>query len=172
MLSFFKKKKDEAVSTKELSAFLSGKVISIDEVKDSVFSSKMLGDGVAIEPKTDLPGGEGYLYVVSPCNGVITTVMEESRHAVGITADNGMELLIHEGIDTVALKGEGFKLFVSEGDRVKAGDGLLSFQPEVLKQKGYDMTCILAISNYQEFPELKFHVGMEAVAGETKIASV
>lgn len=162
MLSFFKKKKDEApVSNNVLKAFLSGKVIPIEEVNDPVFSSKMLGDGLAIEPASEL--------IVAPCDGVISTVMLESKHAVGITAANGMELLIHEGVDTVALNGEGFELFVNEGDKVKAGDKLIKFDAELIKSKGCPATCILAVTNSDEFPNMKLHTGMDAVVGETVI---
>ena len=143
MLSFFKKKKDEAPN-KALKAFLSGKVIPIEEVNDPVFS-------------------------VAPWDGVISTVMLESKHAVGITAANGMELLIHEGVDTVSLNGEGFELFVNEGDNVKAGDKLIKFNAKFIKSKGYPATCILAITNSDEFPNMKLHTGIDAVVGETVI---
>ena len=159
MLSFFKKK-DEAPN-KALKAFLSGKVIPIEEVNDPVFSAKILGDGLAIEPESEL--------IVAPCDGVISTVMLESKHAVGITAANGMELLIHEGVDTVSLNGEGFELFVNEGDNVKAGDKLIKFNAKFIKSKGYPATCILAITNSDEFPNMKLHTGIDAVVGETVI---
>ena len=163
MLSFFKKKKEtEPANPNELKAFLSGKVIPIEEVKDPVFSSKMLGDGLAIEPTSEL--------ILAPCDGVISTVMAESKHAVGITAANGMELLIHEGVDTVALNGEGFVLYVNEGDTVKAGDILIKFDAELIKSKGYQASCVLAVTNSDEYPNMKLHTGMDAVAGETIIA--
>lgn len=160
MLSFFKKKKDEA-SANEVKAFLSGKVIPIEEVADPVFSGKMLGDGLAIEPTSEL--------IVAPCDGVISTVMPDSKHAVGITAANGMELLIHEGIDTVSLNGEGFELYVNEGDKVKAGDKLLKFDAEFIKSKGFQITCILAVTNSDDYPNMKKHTGIDAVVNETLI---
>ena len=162
MLSFFNKKKNETtVSSNNLKAFLSGKVIPIEEVNDSVFSAKILGDGLAIEPENEL--------IVAPCDGVISTVMADSKHAVGITAENGMELLIHEGIDTVALNGEGFELFVKEGDNVKEGDKLIHFDAKLIKSKGYQTTCILVVTNSDDFPNMKLHTGMDAVVGETVI---
>ena len=96
--------------------------------------------------------------------------MADSKHAVGITAVNGMELLIHEGVDTVALKGEGFTLYVKEGDSVKVGDKLIKFDAELIKSKGYQITCILAVTNSDEYPNMKLYTGMDAVAGETIIA--
>ena len=162
MLSFFNKKKNETtVSTYTLKAFLSGKVIPIEEVNDSVFSAKILGDGLAIEPENEL--------IIAPCDGVISTIMADSKHAVGITAENGMELLIHEGIDTVALNGEGFELFVKEGDNVKEGDKLIHFDAKLIKSKGYQTTCILVVTNSDDFPNMKLHTGMDAVVGETVI---
>ena len=162
MFSFLKKKKKETtVSTYTLKAFLSGKVISIENVKDPVFSAKILGNGLAIEPENEL--------IIAPCDGVISTVMADSKHAVGITAENGMELLIHEGIDTVALNGEGFELFVKEGDNVKEGDKLIHFDAKLIKSKGYQTTCILVVTNSDDFPNMKLHIGMDAVLGETVI---
>ena len=162
MFSFLKKKKKETtVSTYTLKAFLSGKVISIENVKDPVFSAKILGNGLAIEPENEL--------IIAPCDGVISTVMADSKHAVGITAENGMELLIHEGIDTVALNGEGFELFVKEGDNVKEGDKLIHFDAKLIKSKGYQTTCILVVTNSDDFPNMKLHTGMDAVLGETVI---
>ncbi len=163
MFSLFKKKKNEApANPNELKAFLTGKVIPIEEVKDPVFSTKMLGNGLAIEPTDEL--------ILAPCDGEISTVMADSKHAVGITAVNGMELLIHEGVDTVALKGEGFTLFVKEGDAVKAGDKLIRFDAEFIKSKGYQITCILAVTNSDDYPNMKLYTDIDAVAGETVIA--
>ena len=116
MFSFLKKKSIASPAPFTLKAFVSGNVIPIEEVKDPVFSGKMLGEGLAIEPTDE--------WILAPCDGVISTVMEDSRHAVGITASNGMELLIHEGIDTISLNGEGFTLCVKEGYSVKAGEKL------------------------------------------------
>lgn len=165
MLSFFNKKKNETtVSNNNLKAFLSGKVISIENVNDQVFSAKILGDGLAIEPESEI--------IVAPCDGVVSTVMADSKHAVGITTKNGMELLIHEGIDTVALNGEGFELFVKEGDSIKTGDKLIHFDPELIKSKGYQTTCILVVTNSDDFPNMKLHTGMDAIVGETVIVEV
>lgn len=171
MFSFLKRKKKE-IPTQEkkdeahsanitLKAFVSGKVIPMEDVDDPVFSTKMLGDGLAIEPIDTT--------ILSPCDGIITSVMEESKHAVGIKLANGMELLIHEGIDTVALKGKGFELYVKEGDTVKTGDKLIQFNPETIKANGYHTTCILAITNSDEYPNIRLYSNIDAVAGETII---
>lgn len=160
MLSFLKKNKvAEPANPNVLVAFLSGKVLPMEEVKDPVFSSKMLGDGLAIEPSSEL--------IIAPCDGVISTIMETSKHAVGITAANGMELLIHEGIDTVALNGEGFELYVKEGDTVKAGDKLIRFDSKLIKSRGYQTCCVLAVTNSDDYPDMRLHTGIDAIAGET-----
>ena len=96
--------------------------------------------------------------------------MEGSRHAVGLTLANGVEILIHEGIDTVNMEGDGFEYFVKEGDKVNAGDKLLSFDPEKIKEHGYEKTCILVVTNGEDYPDMKLHTGMDAVQGETVIA--
>lgn len=158
MFSFLKKGKDN----KGLAAYISGKVIPIEEVNDGVFSEKMLGEGLAIEPTGNV--------ILSPCDGVISSVMEDSKHAVGITAKNGVEILIHEGLDTVSLEGEGFQLFVKQGQKVKKGDRLLQFDDKLLDEKKLAKTCIMVVTNSNEHPEVKFITGMEAVAGETIIA--
>lgn len=157
MLSFFKRGKEK----NELVAFISGRVIPIEDVKDGVFSEKLLGDGLAIEPTENV--------IISPCDGVISSVMEDSRHAVGITAKNGVEILIHEGLDTVSLEGEGFHLFVKQGQKVKKGDRLIQFDENLLNERNLAKTCIMVITNSQEYPEVKLHTGMDAVAGETVI---
>jgi glucose-specific phosphotransferase system IIBC component len=105
---------------------LDGKIIAITQVPDQVFSQKIVGDGFAIEPSS----GE----VVSPVDGIITSVLD-SKHAVGITADSGLELIVHFGIDTVHLRGDGFTLFVNQGDRVKAGQSIFKADLKAIKAK-------------------------------------
>ena len=153
MFSFFKKKQAPAEEKKAfvVKAYLSGKVVPIEEVKDEVFSSKALGDGLAIEPVENV--------IVAPCDAT-----------VGLTLANGVEILIHEGIDTVNMEGDGFEYFVKEGDKVSAGDKLLSFDPEKIKAHGYEKTCILVVTNGDDYPDMKLHTGMDAVQGETVIA--
>lgn len=164
MFSFFKKKQAPAEEKKAFAvkAYLSGKVVPIEEVKDEVFSSKALGDGLAIEPVENV--------IVAPCDATVSVLMEGSKHAVGLTLANGVELLIHEGIDTVNMEGDGFEYFVKEGDKVSAGDKLLSFDPEKIKAHGYEKTCILVVTNGDDYPDMKLHTGMDAVQGETVIA--
>lgn len=147
----------------ELKAFLSGKVIPLEEVPDDVFSKRIIGDGLAIEP-TDHT-------VVAPVAGTVSVVMQDSKHACGITLDNGMEILIHIGIDTVAMNGDGFELFVNQGDHVEAGQPLISFDPEKIRAAGYPLTTILIMTNPGQAKDLKYRdqEGLEAQAGTTAI---
>lgn len=105
---------------------LDGKILNLSQVPDKVFSQKIVGDGFAIEPTN----GE----VVSPVDGLVSTILD-SKHAVGITAENGLELIVHFGIDTVNLKGEGFTALVTVGDKVKAGQPMLKVDFELVKAK-------------------------------------
>ena len=110
---------------KKVIAPLSGKVIALSEVPDEVFSQKVLGDGAAIIPEDGK--------IVSPVNGEVSTV-SETLHAYGFTSDDGLEILVHVGIDSVALKGAGFTAHVKEGDKVKAGDLVAEVDLDVLKK--------------------------------------
>lgn len=119
-----------------------GKIIPLSEVEDEVFSTGILGEGIAIIPDS----GEIY----APVDGVVSTVAE-TRHAVSITADCGAELLIHCGIDTVALRGEGFETYVMAGERVTPGKLLLKFDPARIRASGYAVTTPVVVVNATEF---------------------
>lgn len=131
-----------AKSSLALHSPLSGDVIALEEVADEAFSQKVLGDGVAIRPH------EGK--VVAPCDARVETVIE-SRHAIGLACDNGAELLIHVGLNTVNLQGEHFRPLVKEGDIVKAGTPLLEFDKEAIERAGYDLTTPVLVINSDEF---------------------
>ena len=114
-----------------------GKVIAREDIPDETFASGVLGDGVGIEPEDDL--------VVSPFDGTISSVAE-SHHAVGIES-NGMEMLIHVGVDTVNMQGDGFTCLVKEGDEVKAGQPLIRFDRAKIKAAGYSETVAVLLTN-------------------------
>lgn len=159
-MGFFKRKaKEEPV--KSLKAFVPGKVISITEVNDQVFASKALGEGVAIQPAAQT--------ITAPCDGVISMVAEDSNHAIGMTLNNGAEILLHIGLDTVSLNGEGFHVFVREKDKVKQGDRLMEFDKELIEAKGFETTCILVVTNSDDYPDAEYFSGMEAAQNETEI---
>lgn len=135
-----------AAGEKTLFAPLKGNVISREEIPDETFAAGILGDGVGIEPET----GE----VVAPFDGEISSVTD-TCHAVGITGPGEMEVLIHVGVDTVNMKGEGFELFVSEGDKVKAGQKLIAFDMEKIKAAGYSTTTAVLLTNSDDYPDFK-----------------
>ncbi|MBQ1492913.1 MAG: PTS glucose transporter subunit IIA, partial [Blautia sp.] len=114
---------------------------------DETFASGVLGDGVGIEPAV----GE----VVAPFDGVISSTTE-TKHAVGITGPGEMELLIHVGVDTVNMKGDGFELFVKEGDTVKKGQKLITFDIEKIKAAGYSPTTAVLVTNSDDYEGLAF----------------
>lgn len=145
----------------KLNACISGSLIDMSEVQDEMFSHKMMGDGVAIEPTGDT--------VVAPADSEVTMVMEESLHAIGLRLDNGAELLIHVGIDTVKLQGRGFQLLTEQGARVKAGDPLIKFDPQVIQEAGYQTTVIMAVTNSGDYPQMKKQPDQSVVAAETPI---
>lgn len=138
--------KAQTAVEKALFAPVKGNVIGREEIPDETFAAGILGDGVGIEPET----GE----VVAPFDGEISTVAD-TRHAVGITGPDGMEVLIHVGIDTVNMKGEGFEVFVSEGEKVKTGQKLLTFDIEKIKEAGYSTTTAVLLTNSDEYPDFK-----------------
>ena len=126
----------------KLSAFASGAVVPIEAVPDPVFAGRMMGDGLAIDPV------EGVLY--APCAGRIVQ-LQASRHACILEAENGARILLHIGIDTVLLKGEGFVAHVAQGDTVRAGQPLIAFDLAVLKRHGKPAVTILVIENGDEY---------------------
>ena len=150
--------------TIEVRAFLSGKLMPIEEVGDGVFSEKILGDGLAIEPESET--------VLAPCDGTISTLMEDSRHAVGMVLENGTELLIHVGLDTVQMKGEGFTYLVKENEAVKAGTPLLTFSREKIRQAGKRDVTVLAFTDGTEGKTISLYANGFAEAGKTKIADI
>lgn len=150
-------------SLTEIKAILSGKVIPIEEVDDDVFSQKVMGDGVAIEP-TDTT-------VVAPADAEVSIVMAETGHACGLTLANGMEILIHVGIDTVDMGGDGFKLLVAQGDHVSCGAPLIQFEPEKIKAAGHPTTTMLILTGEGTARNIQMRTGQTAEAGKTAVIS-
>ena len=145
-----------------LTAFATGKLVPIEEVPDEAFASKAMGDGVGITP-TDK-------YITAPADGSVMMVMEETGHAIGLKLDTDMEILIHIGIDTVKMQGDGFKVLVKNGDSVKAGDKLVEIDIDKIKKAGYNPITIMAVTNCFQFGALKFVPAQDVTAGKTKIA--
>lgn len=150
-------------TVRELKAMVNGEVIPVTEVKDDVFSSCMLGNGIAIHPADGT--------VVSPVSGEISVTMDGSNHAISIKVAPGFDLLIHIGLDTVSLNGKGFTSHVSMGQKVKAGDRLITFDKAYIEEMGLCPDVILVALDNPELPVLEYHTGVRAVAGETVIAT-
>lgn len=136
----------QAGQSQLLHAHMNGKVVPLEQVPDEAFSGKVLGDGCAIEPT------DGKLY--APCDGVIDTVFE-TCHAVNMRSDQGAELLLHVGIDTVKLGGKYFTAHVQDGQQVKTGDLLLSFDADKIRQAGYQLTTPLIVCNSEDYNKME-----------------
>ncbi len=126
----------------ELKAPMSGQCVSMQQVPDEVFSDEILGKGVAIEPD------DGMVY--APCDGVITNVAS-TYHALCITSENGIEILLHIGIDTVDMKGKGFSCYVKEGKKVKCGDKLMKLDLKACKKAGHNPISPVIIMNHDDY---------------------
>ena len=155
----FKKRKN----VNDLKAYISGDLISIDQVNDDVFSQKMMGDGIAIKPK----GNEVY----APCDGKVTAIFDSTEHAVGLTLDNGMEILIHCGLDTVNLTEKVFSCTVTKEQKVKQGQVLLTFDHDKLKAMNYEDVIMLVLLNPGNAKNVKFVSDQEVKAKESVIAT-
>ena len=164
MFGFKKRKTNLKLSDVDdnwLYAPLSGEVVPLEEVHDAVFSQKVMGDGIGIEPVNNI------LY--SPVNGTVSMIFP-TGHALGIDADNGARIIIHIGIDTVELHGKGFDVLVSKGDRVKTGEALVKVDFKQIKEK-YEITTMIIIENSGEY-HLSFSERKKINAGEKLIEMV
>ena len=130
--------------TKEIKSPLSGKVIALSKIDDPVFAGGAMGNGIAIQPSDNK--------VYAPLDGTVEFVAD-SKHAVGIKSDDGVELLIHVGMDTVQMNGKGFDVKVNANDKVKAGDLLLEFDREAIEKAGYSLITPVVITNSFEFEQ-------------------
>ena len=127
-----------------------GTVIPMEQIPDETFAAGVLGDGCGVQPAVGR--------VVAPFDGEVTTVAE-SKHAIGLASPDGMELLIHVGINTVEMNGEGFVLHCAEGDQVKAGQLLLEFDIDRIKQGGYSTTTAVLVTNSEDLGPVTVEVG-------------
>lgn len=142
---------------------LSGKALPLSDVPDKVFSSGAMGKGLAIDPEK----GE----LIAPADGEITTIFP-TGHAVGLTTKDGIEILMHIGMDTVELEGQGFETFVKQGDQVKAGDLLVRFDIEAIKAAGYSVITPIVITNTEHFADVLELNQEELIASEDFLAIV
>ncbi len=134
-----------------------GKIIALEDVKDPVFSEKMMGDGIAIIPK--------YNKIYSPIKGKVTSIFP-TKHAFGIVSEDNVEILIHIGLNTVDLKGKYFKLKVKQDDYVEVGDVLVEVDFKKLNKRGYDITTPVVILNKAEYASLEYETDKDIGALE------
>ncbi|MBA4601438.1 PTS sugar transporter subunit IIA [Thermoactinomyces mirandus] len=156
---FFWKKRKKSV---EVFAPLTGRLLSLEEVPDQVFSRKMMGEGFAIDPAQ----GE----VLAPVDGEVIHVFP-TKHAIGLKTSDDIELLIHIGIDTVDLNGEGFEVFIGEGDTVKIGQKLLQFDMNRIKEQGKSLITPVVFPQSAEW-KIELKASKDLHAGESLVATV
>ncbi len=142
--------KEEAVTVEtklhEIYMPMKGEIIPLEEIGDGVFSSEVLGKGCGIRPQEEK--------VYAPVNGTIASIAD-TKHAVGILSEEGVEVLIHVGMDTVMMNGEGFHVLVKEGQEVKCGECLMTFDMKKIKEAGYPTTSAFVITNTDECSDLE-----------------
>lgn len=156
MLNFFRKGKElEIVSP------VNGVCVSLSQVPDKMFSQKMLGDGIAFVYDDEV--------VSAPCDGVITMIAK-TKHAFGIQASNGAEVLIHIGLNTVSLEGKGFEMLVHENQIVKVGDNVLKVNQSLFKENGLTLITPVVVTNTEEFEFSKKIKDMSVQRGEVVLS--
>jgi len=145
------------MSSLEILAPVSGRLLPLSGIPDPVIASGLLGDGVAIDPSQTT--------VHAPCDGIVVAV-HAARHAAALSGPNGEEILVHVGIDTVALEGRGFTLHVREDQSVKAGDPLISFNPDIVQARCSNLSVIVVVAGGQPLAVVDRHLGPDVVRGE------
>lgn len=162
MFGFFKKKNNNETveSNFKLVSAVAGKSIPLSEVPDPVFAQKMAGDGIAIDTTGDV--------IVAPADGELTLVFK-TKHAFALTLSNGVELLVHIGIETVGLEGQGFEQLVEQGTKVKAGTPIIKIDREFIKSKNLSLITPILITNPDILDSMTPLENIETVAGETTI---
>lgn len=148
----------------ELKAFATGDVIALKEVNDGVFSAGTMGEGCAIIPENET--------VYAPADATVNLLMQKSRHACGLKLANGAQILLHIGIDTVAMKGDGFEYLVKEGQKVSAGTPLIKFDKKKISEAGYVDTIICVIAEPGNMENIVFMTGIYAIEKETTVAKI
>lgn len=153
MFGLFKKKENGIC----LGSPAKGRAVALQEVNDPTFSEEILGKGMAVIPEV----GEFY----APCDGTISLVFD-TLHAISMETSDGAEILMHVGLDTVALKGQHFEAYVTTGDQVKKGDLLLKADLEKIKEAGYDVITPMIICNTDNFKQIQARTEMNVSVGE------
>ena len=161
--NLFKGNKEQEVKKEQIVPLTNGELVNISQVPDEVFSSKMMGDGFAMKTSDGI--------IVSPVEGTIVTVFQ-TKHAVTINSVDGREVLIHLGVDTVSLKGEGFETFVEENQKVKVGDKLVKMDVEFIEKNAKSSMPIVVFTNLSEGESVKLVEGTVKAGELNKIEIV
>lgn len=165
MYNFFKNmfgSKKEETSENTLLAVATGKVVPLAKVPDKMFADKLIGDGIAIFPEDDIIG--------APVDGTITMIFK-TKHAFAMTLDNGIELLVHIGIDTVSLNGSGFEKLIEEGSTVKAGTPIIKIDRKLITENNLSIVTPILITNMDIIQSISVTEEENSILGETKILS-
>lgn len=144
----------------ELGAPVDGHAVSVKEVSDPTFGEEILGKGIAVRPTGNK--------IVAPCDATVD-LMFDTGHAVSLNADNGAEILIHVGLDTVKLEGKHFTVHAKSGEHVTAGQLLIEFDREAIAAEGYDVITPMVICNTDKYGEINTYVDKDVTAGEKVI---
>ena len=146
-----------------LSGVVKGKTVSLTSVSDEVFASEAMGKGVGIMPS------EGKLY--APCDGTVEALFP-THHAIGLTSKDGVEVLLHIGVNTVSMEGKGFEAHVTQGKKIKRGDLLITFSMDAIKAAGYDTTVMMVVTNTECYSEVVAHPGPQNDLDQTLLEIV
>jgi sugar PTS system EIIA component len=159
----FKKLFGKKTREENITAPLTGRIFSLENVPDPVFSQKMMGEGFAIEPTN----GE----VVAPIDGEIVQLFH-TKHAIGLKTENGAEIIIHVGLETVAMEGEGFTAHVKEGSKVKKGDKLLTVDLGKVREKAKSTVTPVVVTNSADSEKISLVATDSVIKGETVCMTV
>ncbi len=160
-MGFFKKLLGS--SELEIGAPVAGEAVEVKEVSDPTFGEEILGKGIAIRPAAN--------EIKAPCDATVD-LMFETGHAVSLTADNGAEILIHVGLETIKLEGKHFTVHAKNGDHVTKGQLLIEFDREAIAAEGYDIITPMVICNSGDYSEVNTYVGKTVAPGEKVIGLV
>ena len=152
----------EAHAPVDFRAFLTGKTVAIENVPDQTFAEKVLGDGIAIEPTSSV--------LLAPADCTVSQTMDGSNHALGLTLPNGIEILLHIGLDTVGMNGDGFQIHVRLGQRVKAGEQLITFDPVKIKAAKHPLITMMVVTDDGNYKKFRFDADKDVIAGQDAIA--
>ncbi|EKU47495.1 PTS sugar transporter subunit IIA [Staphylococcus massiliensis] len=156
-------KNEEVDKNLEIYAPMSGSYVNIEDIPDPVFAQKMMGEGFGIKPNDGT--------VVSPINGTVDNVFP-TKHAIGLKSENGLELLVHIGLDTVQLNGEGFETLVESGDTVEVGTPILKFDVSYINENAKSIISPVIITNTDALESVNVNQLETLTKGETKVIDV